>query len=183
MKWEDQFRHRMRGFESGFLPEGHGTPLSIKVRVSSGCFHRQHSPNAYRIIDEHIRAQRPENVSFEEHESGPELLVYVALATAGISLAANVINLVVAIIKARAEGIEHGDGPHDPIELIVRGYDKTGSLREEKVLRFKPHDAVNKDAILTALQKGIVKICGRRVAAKRPQAKRGRRALGGPDAR
>jgi hypothetical protein len=51
-------------------------PVSLKVRVTSGCFHRQHSPHAYALIDRDIGAlTRDPALSFVEHENGPELLV------------------------------------------------------------------------------------------------------------
>ena len=82
-------------------------------------------------------------LGFEEHESGPELLVYVAVATAGVTLAASVINLVTAIIKARSEGVKKGDRPDEPIELIVRRVDDRRGLREETILRVGAGDRVD----------------------------------------
>ena len=71
--------------------------------------------------------------TFEEHESGPELLVFVAVVTAGISLAKSVIDLIVAIIKARSEGIKKGDHPASPLDLIVR---RTYKERNSEKRRF-----------------------------------------------
>ena len=114
-----------------------GLAVSIKVRVTSGCFHREHSPQAYRMIDEYLQLHAPEDArwSFQEHESGPELLVYLAVTTAGLSLAAGIINLVTAIIKARADGIREGDQPDAPLEIIVRGHHRDGEFYEEQILR------------------------------------------------
>lgn len=66
----------------------------------SGWFHREHFPRAYDIIDASFVGLSPD-VEYVEHESGPELLVYLAVATAGITLAKSVIDLVTAILKAR----------------------------------------------------------------------------------
>jgi hypothetical protein len=101
---------------------GPGLAISIKIRVNSGCFHREHSPQAYELIDEYFASIKgSDSVStFEEHESGPELLVYLALGTAGVSLAKSVIDLVTAIIKPRADGVKKGDQPSAPVELVVR---------------------------------------------------------------
>lgn len=147
MPWEDEFRHRMDCFRE----DGKGFPVSIKVRVDSGCYHREHSPNAYRQIDECLRGLKSRELSFMEHESGPEVLAYIALTTAGASLAASVINLVTTIIKARAEGIKKGDHPCHPVELIVRGFGSAGNLEEEKILRFAAGDKVTKAAVKKAL--------------------------------
>jgi hypothetical protein len=88
-----------------------------------------------------------EEFAFEEHESGPELLVFVAVATAGISLVKSIIDLIVALIKARSEGIKKGDHPQAPLELIVRRTQKDGLLEEETVLRIGHHDDIKPDMI------------------------------------
>jgi hypothetical protein len=71
----------------------------------------------------------------EEHESGPEILVYLAVTTAGLSLAKSIVELVTAIIKARSEGIKRGDRPADPLEVIVRGHSRDGEHTEERIMR------------------------------------------------
>ena len=144
-RWQSQFRVRMRAFEANRAPRGGEVSISLKVRVVSGCFHREHSPHAYALIDKQLasRASRQPQFAFVEHESGPELLVYVALGTAGITLAASVIDLVTAIIKARSEGIKKGDRPSDPLEVIVRRVGDGDKFVEETVLRVGPADPVN----------------------------------------
>lgn len=113
------------------------TPVSIKVRVTGGCFHREHSPEAYRFIDEYLTRANLSDIRYEivEHESGPEILVYVALTTAGLTLAKSVIELITAIIKARSEGIKRGDTPAESLEIIVRGHTKDGEYTEERIMR------------------------------------------------
>lgn len=148
--WEEQFRHRMEQFAGALSDET--TAVSIKVRVSSGCFHREHSPEAYRIIDTHLSAMHQnERFAFEEHESGPEIIAYLALGTAGLTLAKSVLDLVIAIIKARSDGIKRGDRPDYPIELIVRGFDSDGQIREERILRFNAHDPIDPELIERSL--------------------------------
>jgi hypothetical protein len=112
-------------------------PVSIKIRVTSGCFHREHSPHAYRIIDDYLsRAELSDmNYRIEPHESGPEILTYVA---EGVSVAASIIALITAIIEARSQGIKKGDRPSDPLELIVRSHSKDGEYFEETLLRIPP---------------------------------------------
>ncbi len=66
-----------------------------------------------------------------EHESGPELLVFLAVGTAALSLAKSVIELITAIFKARSEGVKKGDRPADPLELIVRRDNDEQEYREE----------------------------------------------------
>ena len=121
--WERTFRNHMSRFKASRHVGTDDVALSIKLRVASGCFHREHSPRAYNLIDSQLPPLSAD-VEFIEHESGPELLVYVAVATAGITLAKSVIDLITAIIKARSDGIKKGDHPTDPIELIIRRADE-----------------------------------------------------------
>lgn len=111
--WRSEFGARMRAFELARARHAAEEPVSLKVRVVSGCFHREHSPQAYTLIDKQLASSAlPQSeFAFVEHESGPELLVFVALATAGVTLAKSVIDLIVAIIKARSVGVERGDRP------------------------------------------------------------------------
>ena len=64
-----------------------------------------------------------------------------------MTLAKSVIDLIVAIIKARAEGIKRGDHPNDPIELIVRGIGDGEKFAEETVLRIGHNHRINRTAI------------------------------------
>ena len=130
-------------------------PVSIKVRISSGCFHREHSPEAYRLIDDYVAGADLSDIHYEieEHESGPEILVYLAVTAAGLGFAKSVIELVTTIIKARSEGIKRGDRPSDPLELIVRGYSKDGEYFEEQILRIPAHQVVTAKQIEDALIK------------------------------
>lgn len=147
--WEQTFQRRMDGFELSEPPPPNAVAVSIKVRVVSGCYHREHSPHAYEIIDHHLHSI-PANeraFAFEEHESGPEVLLYLAITTAGITLATSIINLITTIIKARSKGVEQGDHPCSPIELILRRIDKRGQLREEKILRIGHSDHIDPSEI------------------------------------
>ena len=107
----------MDNFRQKRPPKPGEIPVSIKVRVSSGCFHREHSPRAYDIIDRRLRSIPDDERTFvfEEHESGPEVLVYLAATTAGLVLAKSIVELITAIIKARSDGIRQGDHPEPPL--------------------------------------------------------------------
>lgn len=160
MVWKNEFKNRIRKFGQENPSRRNEMPVSIKIRITSGCFHREHSPKAYEIIDDYLDSINPEevNFSFEEHESGPELLVYFAVTTAGITLAKSIIDLLTAVIKARSEGIKKGDHPSHPVELIVRRLDSAGDLKEEVILRFGFGDSVDKAIIEKTLKKGLSKI-------------------------
>lgn len=89
--------------------------LSIKVRVVSGCFHRDHSSRAYALID---RLSAPADVEIVEHESGPELLAFLAVGTVALSLTKSVIELITAIVKS-GEGVRKGDIMKHSLTLVA----------------------------------------------------------------
>jgi hypothetical protein len=158
--WQKTFRDRMHHFEGRRSPTSDALAVSIKIRVASGCFHREHSPRAYELIDKQVRTLSPANAefSFEEHESGPELLVYLAMTTAGITLATKIIELVIAIIKARSEGVKKGDQPAEPLELIVRRMQDGDKFQEDIVLRIGSKDPIDPDVIEKKLNTTLRKL-------------------------
>lgn len=148
----------MRSFE-GAAP-GDGIGVSLKVRATSGCFHREHSPEAYVRIDRYLSSlpQVERGFEFLEHESGPEVLVLLAVVSAGLGLAKSVVDLIVTIIQARREGVEDGDVPAEPVELIARRYDVAGTLREEVVLRVDRAQRVDRSEIEAGLSAALDRI-------------------------
>jgi hypothetical protein len=158
-EWVKTFRERMRNFEAGVAPSDNQMAVSIKIRITSGCFHREHSPNAYALIDKALAKISPEglNLVLEEHESGPELLVFLAITTAGITLAKSLLDLITAIIKARSEGIKKGDHPQEPLELILRRIQRDHEYIEETILRIGHKDPIDPDKISKALNEGLQK--------------------------
>lgn len=157
--WPEIFRARIRGFEMRRPPQPDAVPVSIKIRVVSGCFHRSCSPYAYVLIDERLRrtSSSEPDFAFEEHETGPEILVYVA---AGVSLASSVINLVATIIKARSEGVKKGDRPSAPVELVVRRTVGHESVQDEVVLKCDHADQVNAKLIEERLNEALGRLLG-----------------------
>jgi hypothetical protein len=158
--WEHTFRNRMLRFEADRSSRSEEVAVSIKVRVAMGCFHREHSPHAFEIIDRQLLSipMTDQEFSFEEHESGPELLVYLAMTTAGIALAKSVVDLIITIIKARSESVKKGDRASAPVELIVRRVEKGGELREEMVLRIGHNDPINPQDIEERLKDAAAKL-------------------------
>jgi hypothetical protein len=171
----------MRAFESQRPPREGEVSVSLKVRVTSGCFHREHSPHAYELIDRHLAcvpASQRSELAFVEHESGPELLVYLALATAGVTLAKSVIDLIVAVIKARAEGVKSGDRPSDPVEVIVRRVCDGDKLVEETILRIGHNDPIVRadiEAHINATLKRVAATGGAKTANQRLKGMRRKR--------
>jgi hypothetical protein len=155
--WESTLRQRFeRVFRRQPIPLD-SLALSVKARVKFGCFHREHSPRAYEIIDEYLAVNAPKDTPFvfEEHESGPEILLWLAAIAGAFSFSASIVNLVTAIIKARSEGVRRGDGRQSPVELVVRGFTAKGIYFEEMVLRFEAGDAVSRDTLEKALNSAI----------------------------
>jgi hypothetical protein len=158
--WLSHFSDRMQAFEAGHAPREGKMSVSLKVRVVSGCFHREDSPHAYVLIDRQLASrerQKPQYI-FVEHESGPELLIYAALVTAGITLAKSVIELVTEIIKARSEGIRKGDRPSDPVEVIVRRVGEGDQFVEETVLRIGHTDSVSRPELQSKIEAAIKRL-------------------------
>ncbi len=158
-EWERTFRERMRRFHAQRPPRAGDVAVSIKIRVTGGCFHREHSLNAYALIDKRLdRIPNSANLAFEEHESGPELLVYLAVATAGITLAKSIIDLITAIVKARSEGIKKGDKPSEPVEVIVRRVGNGREYQEQVVVRIGHQDCIDEKVIETKVTDALKKL-------------------------
>jgi hypothetical protein len=172
-EWQETFRNRMRGFEARRAPKPGEAAVSIKVRVASGCFHREHSPRAYELIDRRLTKLPGSDGSFafEEHESGPEILVYLAVTTAGLSLAKSIVDLITAIIKARSEGIKKGDHPSEPLELIVRRVHDAQEFREETVLRIGHKDTVDEAKVEQQLKDALRKLLKDKPPTRTPRKK------------
>lgn len=145
------------------------TAVSIKLRVVGSCFCRSCCPYAYARIDAHNAAASKERLhfQFQEHESGPEIIFYLAAATAGLTFATSVVNLIAAIVKARSEGLKHGDRAESVIELIVRRADDANGIKEERVLRISPRDGVDRAAIERVLADAATRLLG---APAKPEA-------------
>jgi hypothetical protein len=166
--WQAEFRRRMERFGETKTPGL--APVSIKIRTRAGCFHREHSPEAFRLIDNYLRQAPKPEVAYQivEHESGPEILVYLAVTTAGLTLAKSIVDLVTTIIKARSDGVKKNDTPSSPLELILRGYSKDDAYFEETILRVPADSSVTKELIESAFAEHRLKIQRRDIKANDP---------------
>ena len=131
-KQRDQaIRRLLEQFDAGTR---RGFLLKIKVR------HHAHQQWSTTVLPMEIMPRREPVTEFHEHESGPERLVYFAVATAGITMATAVINLITAIINSRTARRKVDDGyppdwPDRPAELTLIGRDSLGRLFESQILR------------------------------------------------
>lgn len=170
MEWLNEFDRRMRSF--GDLQSGapNEFPVSIKIRVDSGCYDRGCCPAAWDIIDRELdtlRRKGEDQFRFEKHESGPEILAYVGGA---VGLVAGVVSLVTSIIQARSEGRRKGDRHSDPVTLVVRRMESSDRLLEERVMTFSGHEDVTPELVEALLSKGLKKIAPKE--EKKPKAKK-----------
>ncbi len=153
MTWENELSERLETFRQEKHLGDDVLILSIKIRVTGGCFHREHSPNAYKLID-NLKYSKPEN-KIIEHENGPEIIAYIALATASISFLQSTISLVTEILKARRDGISKGDSPKENLKVVVRGFDKKGRLKEEEIIEVNSINPIDQKSIEKILNKTL----------------------------
>jgi hypothetical protein len=159
MNWANQFKNRVDDFEKQY-GDLSGVSISIKIKVDSGCFHREHSPKAYEIIDSELENfdSFKEKAVLIEHESGPEILVYLSLVVGSIGLTTATVNMITAIINARKKGTEHGDRHDSSINLIVRNFNKKGEIKEEKIITIDRTSNLDRKILKELLEKGIRKL-------------------------
>ena len=93
-------------------PKEYEKYISIKLSPPSGCCCSHCWPETWQIINQTIAPCGPikhegdalikkdgNTFILEQHESGPEIVIYLALATASATLIKSVIDLITAIIK------------------------------------------------------------------------------------
>lgn len=172
--WQQEIKRRLEAFHAG--RDDRGFAISIKVRVTSGCFCRGCCPAACRMIKEYRDSHREKREHWEyvEHESGPELLLYLGLAVAGLGIAEkslgiikSAIDLVALIVKARAEGHKKGDKRPEPLVIVVRGFDERGVFFEKPVIEVDTNQPATSEVIEDSLGAVIQQIAEERVRRKR----------------
>lgn len=143
-----------------------GVPITIKIRAEGGCFCRWHSPETNKMIDTIVQDCYTHNdehfFDYYEHESGPEIIAWLALGTATLTVTKTLIDLVSAIINACRKGQEKGDDHKNKLVLIVRDTYRTENSTEEVVLEIYDKEIVTPDIVKAALNRGITKKSGRK---------------------
>ena len=162
MNLEYESKRRLWKFQNKFS-DTNGKPLSIKIRVKGGCFHRQHSPNAYELIDNYLNSLEHPTFDFEEHESGPELLTYLKAGADIVTILMGILAVINVILKSRSDGIKKGDNPDAPLELIVRDFNG-----EKKLLEVRANEPIDKELIKNALIEGVSKLSQKTITLKKP---------------
>ncbi len=117
--------------------------ISIKLSPPSGCCCSDCWPETWRIVNQDISPCGPikhegdalikkdGNIFvLEQHESGPEILVFLALATASATLVKSIIDLITTIIEGLST--EHRKQPPH-IKIVKRRLIK-GKFEEENLI-------------------------------------------------
>ncbi len=131
--------------------------IKIKVKSVNGCYHREHSPEAYKIIDNYIAQHQDRNIIFEEHESGPEIIALLNFGKAGLELARSVIDLITTVINARIKGRERGDDRRGELLLVIKNTHITADLTYETVMEIYNNDVVTSEQVQAAIEHGLNK--------------------------
>lgn len=135
--------------------------ISIKIRsVPHECFCRSHSPITNKLIDDIIMQQQNYDITYHEHETGPEIIAWLALGTAGLTVTKSLIDLVTAIINACKHGSKNGDTKKDKLILIIRDERKIENATEEFALEIYENDIITPKIIQKAIEKAINKKYG-----------------------
>lgn len=135
----------------------HTQLFTIKIRAEKGCFCRSHSIETNRLIDEIMTQDHNHEFDYHEHESGPEIIAWLALGTAGLTVTKSLIDLITAIINACKKGREKGDNHKGKLLLIVRDTHRTDNSVEEVVLEIYDEDIIDYEEVKKAIDTGINK--------------------------
>jgi hypothetical protein len=76
-------------------------------------------------------------------------------------LATSVVNLIVAIVNARSDGIRAGDRPADPVEVIVRRVGDGETVVEERGVCIGPDDPLSSSQIGARVRAALKRIAAR----------------------
>ncbi len=119
-------------------PNDYENYLSFKIKGESGCYCSGCCSRAWDIINEYIYPCGPighegdalintngMNYVLEQHESGPEIVIYLGLATASISFITAVIGLATVLVQALQDKSKNG------FIKIINRYQINGTVTEE----------------------------------------------------
>ena len=166
---EDKFRKSIdRAIALMKSPNEYENYISIKLSPPSGCCCSHCWPETWLKINQTIAPFGPvghegdalienngDKFVLEQHESGPEIIAYLALVTVPLTFVKSIIDLIVIIIKGLSK--EHRKQlPHIKISKrqIIRGNIEEETLMEidipisrsiEKLLEEKLKQAINKN--------------------------------------
>jgi hypothetical protein len=150
--WEKDFIERFDALERICRRPDGAAAASLKFRGSGGCFHREHSPHAFAIMDK--KKLEKDGIVLEDHESGPEYLIWIPVIVLGIGLADKIIGLVTTLLKARQEGAMKGDKRPANLDFIIRAELPSSGYREKLIITIeadKPFDEAKARTEIDAL--------------------------------
>ena len=124
-------------------PKEYEKYISIKLSPPSGCCCSDCWPTAWQRINSAIAPCGPikhegdalikvsgDRFVLEQHESGPEIIIYLALATASATLVKSIIDLITTVIKS----LSSGDRKQPPRIKISKRIIIKGKIQEEKLI-------------------------------------------------
>lgn len=135
--------------------------ISVQIRT----FGIQLGQAGYELVRSRVRlAQSLAQFEYREHESGPEIILQIAYATAVITLAKSALDLITTLVKLVSDRIRKGQEQSRGIELVVRFPITTlderfsrHSIREESV-PLLDDSSLTRESIEIALQQSITKL-------------------------
>jgi hypothetical protein len=160
---QKQIQDRLETFQRDKGREGFS--VSIKFQAPR-CFCRDHcAPEAYRLIDDYLTSHplNPKYCECVEHETGPEVVVYIVT---GVAFITSLINLVAAILKACSDGQKKGDKPCNQLIIVIRGFNTDNVFYEKQILKVNPEIPPTKNAIKESLMDVIQQIAEERARQK-----------------
>lgn len=135
----------------------HAEPITVKIRAEHGCFCYRHSKETNKLVNDIIRNNRTHEFEYHEHESGPEIIAWLALGTAGLTVTKSLIDLITAIINSCKEGRKKGDDHTGKLMLIIRDTHRTENSTEEIVLEIYDNDLIDSAKVKKAIESSINK--------------------------
>jgi hypothetical protein len=163
-EWLHEFRQRMDAFRKTGK-EG-DVVISIKLRAEWGSFDQYGFPDLYPSLNAALRRRTSNDIVIQEHESGPEWIVRLALIAGSLGVLKAVIELVTQALKSREKPRKYDDGrvaEVPPLILIVRLIDEKSEFREKEVRKIEPGQKVKKLDLEADLEAAIDEIAGDRV--------------------
>lgn len=168
-EWLDEFHQRMDRFHR--TARGDGIAISIKLRAERGNFDHYGFPDLYPSLNAVLRQRKSDDIAIQEHESGPEWLIYLVVTASVLNLIKPMIELITVALKAREKPRKNDGGVRKapPLVLIVRRLDDEQIYRQRIVCRIEPDQTIKTVDLEAELEAAIEEIAANRVR-KSPQS-------------
>jgi len=105
--------------------------LSVQLRIAYGCCHRDHAPRTFELLDRRLGSISQDGFVLEDHASGPKFLLQVDSTPPATALTDKLLALVTTVMDARNDGIQNGDTPCGPVDIVLGRAPRSGEYREK----------------------------------------------------